>query len=251
MKKKSIWILTIVVIIILLGGGFWFYNHGKNKSANVKTHHQQYSYVVKAASPLELSANVVYQQKYSLNKVNNWQLLVVNGANVYKGEKLDTTGQLAPASGIFELGDKQNFVYTTPFKAQGQVSEYDLNKIAVGNAVTVKSLTDNNKANNKASQSGQITYLQLNSTHQTSGISYYNFEASLPQNYRLGQHVIISIPSPYTQIPKKVVKHHVVQLADKTKRSIRTEQIKQTDHEYYYVDRNYLQPQTKLIYKDK
>lgn len=247
MKKKSIWITIIVIIIILLGGGFWFYNQQKNKSADVKPHHQQHYYVVKSASPLELSANVVYQQKYSLNKVNSWQLLVANGAAVYKGEKLDTTGQLAPASGIFELGDEQNFVYTTPFKAQGQVSEYDLNKIAVGNAITVKSLTDNNKA----SQTGQITYLQLNSTHQTSGISYYNFEASLPQNYRLGQHVIISIPSPYTQIPKKVVSHHMVQLADKTKRAVGAEQVKQTDHEYYYVDHNYLQPQTKLIYKDK
>lgn len=247
MKKKSIWVTTIVIIIILLGGGFWLYNQWKNKSANVKPHHQQHSYIVKAASPLELSANVTYQQKYSLNKVNSWQLLVANGVTVYKGEKLDTTGQLAPANGVFEIGDEQNFVYTTPFKAQGQVSEYDLNKIAVGNYVTVKSLTDNNKA----TQTGQITYLQLNSTHQTSGISYYNFEASLPQNYRLGQHVIISIPSPYTQIPKKMVKNYAVQLADKTKQAVGTEQIKQTDHDYYYVDRNYLQPRTKLIYKEK
>lgn len=247
MKKKSLWITVIVVIIIVLGGGLWWHSQQARSQAAAKPHHTQHSYVVQAASPLELSANVTYQQKYPVVKVNDWQLLVQNGASVYRGEKLDTTGQVAPSNGVFELGNDQNAVYTTPFKAQGTVSEYDLNKIQVGDDVQVKALT----GNNTTAQAAQITYLQLNSVKQTAGVSYYNFEASLPQTYRLGQHVIISIPSKYTQIPRKLVHHQQVQLADGTKKDLGSEQIQQKDPQYYYVDRNYLQPQTKLIDKDK
>ncbi|UQS82068.1 hypothetical protein MOO45_07745 [Bombilactobacillus folatiphilus] len=248
MKKKTKWITIIIIVLIILIGGLWLLNSHQNaKKSDQHTRPHQHTYVVKAASPLELSGTVTYQQKYDLIKVQSWQLLVQNGASVWKGEKLDTTGQLAPANGIFELGNNQNSIYTTPFKAQGTISEYDLDKLNVGDQVNIKSLTQQKQA----SQTAQITYLQLNADKNSSGVSYYNFETTLPPVYRLGQHVIISVPSKYSQIAKKAVHNHQVKLKDGTKKALTADQIKQSDNQYDYVDQSYLAPQTKLVYKDK
>lgn len=128
--------------------------------------------------------------------------------------KVDNT-LTAPYSGIVQLdysktGEAEITLVSNDLNINGEVSEYDYNKIKVGQNINVTAAATGQKAN------VTISYLsKVPATDSKANNAKYQFEASLNADFLDGQTVKIAVTTSQLRLPEESVKNGQVYLVKK------------------------------------
>lgn len=85
---------------------------------------------------------------------------------------------------------------------KSSISEYDYNKIHIGDTITVSGIDGNPKQKTTISSVSQLP------TTQTKGTAYYPFSAKVNNDFLYGQSVKVQVEQHEVKVPKSAVYHH-------------------------------------------
>lgn len=159
----------------------------------------------------------------------NQEMLTEAQAKLAKLNQAQNRQVTAPIDGTYYKDDSgREFIYGAPV-IQGNVNEYSLDKIKVGDDVTVVE-NDGTKISGNYEQKDSIPY----STHN---VSYYHFRVSTDEKLPYGMHVQLKTESDGYKIPESAVwSGDTVYLLKNNKKHKRILTMTKKGHYYYVMD---------------
>lgn len=132
---------------------------------------------------------------------------------------------------------------------QGQVSEYDYNKIALEQLVTIRPVSTKEIINGKIIEIDQLTQQKAVGEESTSGLVKYNFKVTPEKTIQYGYSVQISLAQTELVIPRKAVKkekeQHVVYLYQNGK--VKKQSVVLLEKNGQYIVKEGLERKAKII----
>lgn len=132
---------------------------------------------------------------------------------------------------------------------QGQVSEYDYNKIALEQLVTIRPVSTKEIINGKIIEIDQLPQQKAVGEESTSGLVKYNFKVTPEKTIQYGYSVQISLAQTELVIPRKAVKkekeQHVVYLYQNGK--VKKQSVVLLEKNGQYIVKEGLERKAKII----
>lgn len=231
MGKKGILSLALIFLVLLsslfLFSDFIFVN-SKNHSKD-----NRITYTVK---PYE---NSTYRGVYKshgyvdLQDINSTNLLVRDGENVFKGEKLTSDGIYSPLNGIFSKQNNGYRVYQNIGEVVFYVSENDYYNFKLGDKVRLREI--NNSLNGEGTIA-EIAKQPINNSDYSMSKYRIVVQVQDQDKYTFGEHLLISLDNDYVRVPKKYNSNGTLIVRNKNGKwnKLKITPVKTTNSEYVY-----------------
>jgi len=159
----------------------------------------------------------------------NQEMLAEEQAKLTKLNQAQNRQVIAAISGTYYKDDSgRSYIYGEPV-IQGNVNEYSLNKIKIGEDVTVIK-NDGSKISGNYEQKDAIPY-------STNNVSYYHFRVATEDKLPYGMHVQIKTESAGYKIPAKVVwSRDTVYIVKNDKKHKKHVTMTKKGQSYYVID---------------
>lgn len=247
--KRGRWILLIILVVIIGSVGFALISNNRAQSTK-SSRHDTNTYVIKKPASKAYRAQYVSTGFTSLTKIPSDKLLVNDGDQVVKGQKLATNWTTAPVSGIFsddQTGAER--IYNSPGVIQFNVSENERSNFYRTKAVDIQALTDQ-----RTHTKGTIKSVAVKPvTGGGTALSEYKVtvtptDQTMVNSLFFGQHLSIKVASNNYQIPQKyVTKANQAVVKRPGSNWAKTNlQVEAVNNGYYYVNQANLPVGTEL-----
>ena len=202
---------------------FTFYRDMSSDLASANSEIQQAQLAIQDYN----SSDKATADKIELSK--NQEALALAQAKLNKISKAQNRTVIAPISGTYYKDDSgRAYIYGSPV-IQGNVNEYSLSKIKLGQNVTVIK-NDGKKISGNFQQKDVIPY-------STRNVSYYHFRVATDSKLSYGMHVQIKTEADGYKIPKNALwERNTVKVLKNGKKHKKHVTIKKKDQDYYIID---------------